>query len=174
LELNKGQTRGMIVIVVGFVIAIIAGISLSFLAVEVLSTSQVLIAGVIVFVIVSPLFAYGVYTYARSTEADAYATNEEMEKPRQLLDILREKGQGEINELANQLETTPENIKSYIKDLSDLALISGIVDNTNGVIAVVNPMVIEAIETCKTCGDPLEITGNLTVCEHCGTEYYKI
>lgn len=174
MELNKGQIRGMIAIVIGFVIAIIAGISLSFFAVDVLTTSQTLIVGVLVFVFVSPLFVYGVYTYARSTEAEVYATNEEMEKPRLLLDILREQGQGHIAELATQLETTPESIKSYIKDLSDLTLFSGIVDETNGVIAVVNPMVIEAIDTCKTCQNPIEITGNLTVCRHCGTEYYKI
>lgn len=171
--MNKGQIRGMIAIVMGFMIVIIASIILSFLAVDTLTTIQLIMVAVVVFLLVSPIFAYGVYTYARSTEEEAYATNEEMEKPRQLLDILREQEQGDVITFANQLEISPDAIKSYIQDLGQLALFSGIADWENGVIAMVEPMVIEAIDNCKTCENPIEIAGNITICKHCGTEYYK-
>ncbi len=171
--MNKGQTRGMIAIVLGFVVVVIAGIALSFLANDVLSPTQILITAVVVFLFVSPFFAYGVFTYARSTEEEAFATNEEMEKPRQLLDILREDGHGELGDLAERLDTTPAAIRAYITDLSQLDLFSGIADWENEVLALVNPMVIEAIDSCKTCQNPIEVTDKVTICKHCGTEYYK-
>ena len=171
--MNKGQTRGMVAIVIGFIVVIIAGIALSFLATDMLSTTEVILVAVFVFVFVSPLFAYGVYTYARSTEVEVYATNEEMEKPRQLLDILREQGHGDIIALSTQLETSPPKIKAYIADLSQLELFSGIADWENGVIALLNPAVIETIDTCKTCQHPIKISGNVTICKYCNTEYYK-
>lgn len=172
--MNKGQTRGMIAITIGFILIVIAGITLSFLVVDRLSGSQTLVVAVLIFLFVSPIFAYGVYTYARSTEEEAYATNEEMEKPRQLLDILREQEHGDVIELANQLETSPSELKAYIQDLSQLSLFSGIADWENDVIAMVEPMVIESIENCKTCQNPIEISGNITICQHCRTEYYKL
>jgi len=171
--MNKGQIRGMIAIVFGFIIVVIAGIVLSFLATDILSTSQVLITAAVVFLFVSPIFVYGVFTYARATEEEAYATNEEMEKSRQLLDILREEEHGEVHELAQQLGTTPAAIRAYIADLSQLDLFSGIADWENGVIAIVNPIVIEAIDTCKTCQNSIKITDKITICKHCGTEYHK-
>ena len=171
--MNKGQTRGMIAIVSGFIIVVIAGIALSFLAGDILSTTQIIITAVIVFLVVSPIFAYGIFIYARSTEEESYATNEEMEKPRQLLDILREQEYGEVPVLAQKLGTTPANIRSYITDLSQLELFSGVADWENGVIAIVNPLVIEAMENCKTCQNPIDITDKVTICKHCGTEYYK-
>lgn len=163
----------MVAIITGFIITIIAGLTLSFLATT-LSSNQVIIAGVVTFIVISPLFGYGVYTYARSTEAEAYQTNEDMEKPRLLLDILREEGHGDVIDLAQRLETSPQAIHHYIEDLSQLNLFSGIADWDNGVIAMLEPTVIHAIQTCKTCQNPINIDKNKTVCPHCATEYYTL
>ncbi|MGB7341489.1 MAG: hypothetical protein WBC91_21510 [Phototrophicaceae bacterium] len=162
----------MVAIVAGFIITVIIGLILSLFATNLLSPTQVITIGVITFIVISPLFGYGVYTYARSTEAEAYQTNEDMEKPRLLLDILRDNGHGDVLELANQLETHPEVIRHYIDDLSQLGLFSGIADWENGMIAMIPTTVIQAIETCRTCQNPISIAGDLTICPHCATEYY--
>lgn len=172
--MNKGQTRGMLAIGFGFLIITFAGIALSFLAINVLTTPQTFISAIIVFIVSSPLFGYGILTYARSTEDEAYATNDDMEKPRLLLDYLHEHGQSDISILAKELDTTPSNIKQYINELSELSLFSGIIDWDNGLIALAKPSVIEALDICKSCKNPIKIYGNVTTCQHCGTEYYRL
>ncbi|GAB5492111.1 MAG: hypothetical protein Phog2KO_23260 [Phototrophicaceae bacterium] len=172
--MNTGQTKGMILITLGFVIIVIAGITLSFLAGSVLNSAQTLLAGIIIFIVLAPIFGYGILTYARATEAETYVMNTDMEKPRLLMDYLREHGQADISLLADELQTTPKEIQSYIQDLSDLSLFSGIADWDNGVIAMLQPSVIEALDKCKNCKNPIKILNNATTCQHCGTEYYKL
>ena len=172
--MNTGQTKGMILISFGFVTIAIAGITLSFLAGDILTTTQTITAGIIIFIVLAPIFGYGILTYARATEAESYITNTDMEKPRLLMDYLRKHGQADINLLADELQTTPKEIQSYIQDLSDLSLFSGIADWDNGIIAMLQPSVIEALDKCKNCKNPIKILNNATTCQHCGTEYYKL
>ena len=170
--MNKGQTRGIIAISIAFVIATIGGIGLSFLAVD-LSIGQVLTSAFVIFVVIVPFFGYGIYTYARHTQEKSALTNDEMEKPRQLLDLLRQQGQADVDTLAQDLDTTPAVIRGYVDDLVQLALFNGIADWDNGVIAMANPMVMAAIDQCKNCENTLNIQTGTTVCVQCGTEYYK-
>lgn len=172
--MNKGQIRGMIAIGFGFVIVTLAGITLSFLAGNVLTTTQTIISAILIFLALTPIFGYGILTYARSTEDEAYATNDDMEKPRLLLDYLRLHGQADITQLAEELDTSPSQIKRYIDDLSQLSLFSGIADWDNQVIAIVEPVVINTLDACKSCKNPIKILNNKTTCQHCGTEYYKL
>ncbi len=172
--MNNGQIKGMVAIAIGFAIVTIAGITLSFLAGEVLNTTQTIISASLIFVVLTPLFGYGILTYARSTENEAYATNEDMEKPRLLLDYLRSHGQADVTQLANELDTIPSQIKRYIDDLSQLSLFSGIADWDNGIIAMVEPSVMNTLDTCKNCKKPIKILDNKTICQHCATEYYKL
>lgn len=172
--MNKGQIRGMIAIGFGFVIITLAGITLSFLAGSVLTTTQTIISAVLIFIALSPVFGYGILTYARSTEDDAYATNDDMEKPRLLLDYLRLHGQADITRLAEELGATPSQIKSYINDLSELSLFSGITDWDNEIIAIIEPSVMNDLDACMSCKNPIKIIDNKTTCLHCGTVYYRL
>jgi len=172
--MNNGQIRGMLAIGFGFAVVTLAGIALSFLAGSILTTTQTIISAILIFLALTPVFAYGILTYARSTEDEAYATNDDMEKPRLLLDYLRLHGQADITQLAEELETTPRQIKSYVDDLSQLSLFSGIVDWSNEVIAIVEPSMMNTLDTCKSCKNPIKILDNRTTCQHCGTEYYKL
>lgn len=172
--MNTGQTKGMIAISLGFILITLASITLSFLTGNILSTTQTIIAGIIIFIVFTPVFGYGIFTYARATEAESYITHTDMEKPRLVMDYLREHGQADISILAQEFNISPHEIQSYINDLSDLSLFSGIADWDNGIIAMVNPIVIEALDTCKNCKNPIKILNNVTTCQHCGTEYYKL
>lgn len=171
--MTKGQVQGVISIAIAFVIATIGGIALSFLAINTLKVEQVLFLASLIFLLTLPFFVYGIYTYAKHTQEKSTLTNDEMEKPRLLLDLLREHGQADVLILAEQLETTPQAIKSYIENLNQLELFSGIADWENNVIAIFNPTVIGAIDRCKSCDNPISIETGRTVCSTCGTEYYK-
>lgn len=171
--MNDGQRRGAIAITIGFVLVALGGFALSFVAGGVLTPTQVVMVGILFFLVVSPIFGYGIYTYAKFSEASALATNDEMEKPRLLLDMLREHPQADIHILANQLETTPEMIVTYIDDLARLDLFTGIVDVDNAVLAIVEPVVLNALESCKTCSAAILVQDGITVCATCGTRYYR-
>lgn len=171
--MNEGQRRGTVAIGVGFVLVAIGGVIFSLFAGDVLTVGQIVLGGVIFFLLVSPLFGYGIYTYARFSEASALETNDEMEKPRQLLDLLREQDYGDITLLAETLDTQPQAIRAYIDELVALNIFSGIADWENGVLAVIEPTVLDALDTCRTCHTPLRIVTSVTICPTCETHYYR-
>ncbi|MEO1162324.1 MAG: hypothetical protein AAFV98_00950 [Chloroflexota bacterium] len=171
--MNNGQRRGTFAIGIGFVLVAIGGVILSLFAGNVLTAGQVVLGGIIFFLIVSPLFGYGIYTYARFSEASALETNEEMEKPRQLLDLLREQGHSDIITLAETLDTQPEMIRGYIDDLVALNIFSGIADWENGMLAVIEPTVLDALASCRTCKTTISIKSGVTICPTCYTHYYR-
>jgi hypothetical protein len=167
LNLNAGQRRGAIVIGIAFILTAITGIGLSYLAIA-WETSALIGAGVVAFIVLAPLFAYGIYTYGRHSQEEAPA--EDMTIPRQLLDMLREGGASNIALLAVDLGVP--SIKPIIDDLSRLELFSGIVDWEAGTVALLEPTVVASIETCKHCGRPIEIQRGLSICQNCRTEYH--
>lgn len=170
--MNAGQKQGMIAIGIGFVLTVIASLALSYLTSD---TMSLLISAVIIFLLIAPLFGFGIYRYAKSTQEERTSLAEEMEKPRQLLDILKEKGQADIRFLSDELHSNPEEIKAMIADLTALQLFSGIVNWEDGLIAMVDPDLLQLIDICKNCQNPIEIKeATVTICTHCGTEYHRI
>lgn len=170
--MNSGRSRGLIAIVTGLFVVVIAGIILSFLSESVLSLNMTITIGIIIFLLVSPLLGYGIYTYARHTQDVSTATNDEMQKPRQLLDILRHEEQMDVTILASQLDVPLINIKNYIDDLSQLELFAGMTDWHNGKIQLISPQVLQSIQHCHTCASLIEIHQGITQCQNCQTEYH--
>jgi hypothetical protein len=167
LNLNAGQQRGAIAIGIAFVLTAITGIVLSYLAIN-WETSALFGVGLLAFLLLAPLFAYGIYTYGRHSQEEAPA--EEMTIPRQLLELLREKGAIDIVKLEHDLAVN--SIKPIIDDLSRLELFNGIVDWEAGTIALLEPSVIASIENCKHCSKPIDVSRGITVCQNCETEYH--
>jgi hypothetical protein len=167
LNLNAGQRRGAIAIGIAFVFTALLGIGLSFLAIN-WDTTALFGAGFLAFILIAPLFAYGIYTYGRHSQEEVPA--EDMTIPRQLLDILREQGASDIAMLSVDLGVA--SIKPIIDELSRLELFNGIVDWDAGTIALLEPTVIASIEKCKHCSQVIAIHRGLTICQNCGTEYH--
>lgn len=170
--MNTGQKQGMIAIGVGFVLTVLAGFLLAILAND---TTSLLISATIVFLLIAPILGFGIYRYAKSTQDERISTAEEMEKPRQLLDILRERGQADISSLSQELDASPDEIKTMIDDLISLELFSGIINWDDGIIAIIDSNVLGLIDACKNCQNPIEMKEQtVTICTHCGTEYHRI
>jgi predicted PurR-regulated permease PerM len=173
--MNSGQKQGMVIIAFGFILTVIAGVTLAFLANEILDTLALTISAVIAFLLLAPIFGFGIYRYANSTQEAINVLADEMEKPRQLLDILKAKGQTDIESLSRELDTSPSEIKTMIDDLSDLELFSGIINWDKGIIAIIDSSILNLMETCKNCTKPITMEEHsVTVCAHCGTEYHQI
>ncbi|MGJ3238962.1 MAG: hypothetical protein ACFE0Q_09690 [Anaerolineae bacterium] len=171
--MNRGQTNGIIAIVSGLVLTIIASIILSFLAVDRLNPSQVVIASVVIFLFLAPLFGYGIFTYARSAEAQMLITNEEMVKPRQLYEMLFTNTPQNINTLATALDSSPEQIRVYIEELVQLGLFSGYANWQTGEIQLLQRFVIKSLDQCAICSQQISINALEQTCSHCYTTYYQ-
>lgn len=167
LNLNAGQRRGAIAIGLAFGLTVVAGIALSYLAIN-WETSALLGAGFMVFLLLAPIFGYGIFTYAKFSQEEALA--DEMTAPRQLLDMLRAEGASNITDVA--LDLGVPSLKPIIADLSRLELFNGIVDWQAGTIALLEPSVMASIETCKHCQKPIQISRGVTICPNCATEYH--
>ena len=167
LNLNPGQRRGAILIGIAFVLTAIAGVVLSYLAIS-WETNALLGAGLLVFLLLAPLFGFGIYLYGQNSQQEAFA--EDMTIPRQLLDILREQAVSNIVDVS--LDLGVASIKPIVNELSRLELFNGIVDWEAGTIALQEPSVMASIENCKHCGQAIEIVRGKTVCQNCGTEYH--
>jgi hypothetical protein len=152
---------------IAFGLTVLAGIALSFLALS-WETGAIIGTAVLLFFLLSPLLAYGIYTFARASQEEELA--EEMTAPRQLLDMLRESHSGNITDLAIDLGVA--SLKPIIADLSKLELFNGIVDWDAGTITMLEPAVMASIETCKHCGKAIQISRGITLCPNCATEYH--
>lgn len=173
--MNIMRRQGSVAIALGFVLTVIAGLILAFLANDTLDTFQLLISAGIVFVLVAPIFGFGIYRYASSAQAEAHLVADEMEKPRQLLDILKANGQADLETLSRELGSSADEIKAMIDDLISLELFSGIINWDEGIIALIDPNVLKLIDTCKNCHNPISMKeSGVTICPHCGTQYYQI
>jgi multisubunit Na+/H+ antiporter MnhG subunit len=171
-SMNTRQKQGIIAIIVGFVLTTIAGLALTFFAND---TFGLLLSAVFIFLLIAPIFGFGIYRYAQSSQEESVLLAEEMEKPRQLLDILKEKGQADIASLSQELDSDASNIKTMIEDLISLNLFRGIINWDDGIIALVDPNVLALMETCKNCSQPIDMNEQgVTICKHCGTEYHQI
>ena len=168
LDLNSGQRRGAIVIFFGFLIATFAGL---FLSVSGLPTGQLLTFGGLAFLILSPVFIFGVYTYVNSSLDDAGIT--EMEQQRKMLTIIQQRGSIQVGDLADELSIPVERIKPLIDDLSRLELFSGILIPDDGMIIHRSSSLLKSMTHCENCRQPISI-GNapMTICPHCATEYH--
>jgi hypothetical protein len=166
-NLNAGQRRGAVALGIAFGLTVLAGIALSFLALS-WETSAILGTALVLFLLITPLLAYGIYTFATASQEEDLA--EEMTVPRQLLDMLRENGSGNITDLAIDLGVT--SLKPIIADLSRLELFNGIVEWNSGTITLLDPAVMASIESCKACKKPIQIKRGITICPNCATEYH--
>ncbi len=170
--MNSGRLVGIILIVVGFGIAVIASL---WLATQVtsgqLQSGGALVGGGIAFIPVALLAGFGIYLYVQGgKEAE---TESEMQKQRQLLDIVKSRGQVAVSDLALEMRTSVDNVKNLVHELVGLQVFSGYVNWDKGIIYSSDAANLRTLDKCKNCGGEIKLVGKGTVaCPFCGTEYF--
>ena len=170
--MNSGRLVGIILIVVGFGIAVIASL---WLATQVtsgqLQSGGALVGGGIAFIPVALLAGFGIYLYVQGgKEAESES---EMQKQRQLLDIVKSRGQVAVSDLALEMRTSVDNVKKLVHELVGLQVFSGYVNWDKGIIYSSDAANLRKLDKCKNCGGEIKLVGKGTVaCPFCGTEYF--
>ncbi len=170
--MNSGRLVGIILIVVGFGIAVIAGL---WLATQVtsgqLQSGGALVGGGIAFIPVALLAGFGIYLYVQGgKEAESES---EMQKQRQLLDIVKSRGQVAVSDLALEMKTNVDTVRSMVHQLVGLQVFSGYINWDKGILYSSDASKLRELQKCKNCGGEIKLAGKgVVVCPFCGTEYF--
>lgn len=170
--MNTGRLVGIILIVVGFGVAVIAGLWLAFqVSSESLSGGGALVGAGIAFIPVALLVGFGIYMFVQGgKEAEEESS---MQKQRQLLDIVKSRGQVSVPDLAMEMQISVEVVKDLVHQLVGLQVFSGYVNWQEGVLYSSDASKLRELEKCKNCGGEISLAGKgVVTCKFCGTEYF--
>jgi hypothetical protein len=96
-----------------------------------------------------------------------------MQKQRQLLDIVKSRGQVDITDLAIEMKSSAESIKQIVHQLVGLGVFSGYVNWDDGTLYSSDARHLRDLKNCEKCGAPIQLVGKGVVkCKFCGTEYF--
>jgi hypothetical protein len=170
--MNTSRLSGIILIVVGLGIAIIAGL---WLAVQLssgeTSTGGTILGAGLAFIPIALMVAAGVYLITRGgVEA---AENATMQQQRQLLDILKSRGQVSVSDMALEMNTSVDSVKDMVYQLVGLQVFSGYANWESGMLYSAEASQLRTLDKCKNCGGDISLVGKGVVrCKYCGTEYF--
>jgi len=126
----KKTQLGLLLIGLGFILAISGGL---YLAASDFETSAFALRGVIVFGVIVPLIAVGIYFYSRP-QAEEAEPESFVRQQRELMDTLRSHHQMTFSEAAQQLAVSEEAVVEMVNQLITLEIFNGEVDWQKGIL----------------------------------------
>ena len=169
--MNSSRLVGIILAIVGLGVAIIAGLWIASQVAAGMTTGGALVGAGIAFIPVALLVGAGIYLY---TQGGAQAEEESvMRKQRQLLDILKSRGQVSVEDMALEMHASVDSVKDMVHQLVGLQVFSGYVNWNDGILYSEDASKLRELRNCKNCGGDIRLAGKgVVVCPYCGTEYF--
>ncbi|MDX1662218.1 MAG: hypothetical protein R3272_00390 [Candidatus Promineifilaceae bacterium] len=126
--------------------------------------------GIFGLVLLLPLGA-GIFLFWKGgQEAEAA---EHGQQQRELLNIVKTRGQVPISDLAIQMDVSRQRVQDLLHELVGKGLFSGYVNWDEGMLYSQQASQLRERSTCAVCGGELELAGQGVVrCPYCGTEYF--
>jgi len=171
--MNSGRVIGIILIVAGVGICLIASVWL--VAGQVAGNFEDLAAPIlglgIAFVLVAPLVAVGAFMIVRGrSDAAQFA---EVEKERKLLGMVQARGQVNVSDVALELDASRDKVRGWIYDLVDKGLFAGYINWDEGTLYSKGAAKMRGDHKCPNCGGQVELAGKGVVkCPFCATEIF--
>lgn len=171
---GSGRTIGIILIVLGVAACGMVGL---WAAAEMASSDALTPGGAalalacVFFLIAAPLIGVGAYLVVRGQrEARELA---EVDKQRQLLNIVLTRGQVTIADLVLELRSTSDQVKAWIYDLVGKGLFSGYINWSDGVLYSRQASQMRDGKKCPNCGGEQAFSGKgVITCRYCGSELF--
>jgi hypothetical protein len=122
-------------------------------------------------VLVLPLLGGGAFMLWRGgKEAAAEA---EADKQRDLLNMVKTRGQVAISDLVIELRSSRDEVNHMLHELVGMGLFSGYVNWDEGMLYSRQASELRKLTNCQHCDGELELAGKGVVrCPYCGTEYF--
>lgn len=167
-----GRTIGIILIAIGVIgCVILAALMGSYALDDSLPRSAAVLGfGLGAAVLILPLAAgaFMIWKGGQEAAADARA-----DKQRQLLNMVKTRGQVAISDLAIEMDASRDDVQAMLHDLVGKGLFSGYVNWDEGMLYSRQASQLRERSTCEVCGGQLELAGQGVIrCPYCGTEYF--
>ena len=168
--MSTGKTVGVILIIVGLIIPALGLIwGLANLG-SGLETSGFVFALALVVLIGLPFLGVGAYMVVRGRAEEVQMA--EVQKQKQILNMVTTRGQISIAETALELDVSRDQIKAWVYDLVGKGLFSGYINWKDGQLISRRAADLRGNQ-CPQCGGQVELSGKGVVsCPYCGTEVY--
>lgn len=169
----SGRVVGTILIAAGVILGIVITAWLVFGLNEgnLEGSGAVLGLGLLLGLIVLPLVGAGIYLLLRG-QAEAKEL-QVIGQQRKLLDMVKTRGQLNIDDAVLELNTSRSKVQDYLHALVGRELFSGYVDWDRGMLYSVDASELNGRSTCPNCGGQLELAGKgLIKCPYCGAEIF--
>ncbi len=169
--MNSSRLAGGVLSIIGLGIALIAGLWLATQVSVGMSAGGALLGAGLVFIPIALLLGFGVYLFLRGgTEAKQLST---MQQQRQLLDIVKSRGQVTVSDMAVEMTVPADVVKDLVYQLVGLQVFSGYINWNEGVLYSSDASKLRELSKCKNCGGDIVLAGKgVVVCKFCGTEYF--
>ncbi|MFN8377123.1 MAG: hypothetical protein U0452_00485 [Anaerolineae bacterium] len=170
--MNSSKLIGIVLAVVGFGIALIGGLWIgSQLKSESLQAGGALLGAGLIFIPVALLVGGGIYLFNQGGKEQQRTS--EMQRQRQLLDIVKSRGQVSVQDVAVEMGIPVSEVKNLVHQLVGLQVFSGYVNWDEGTLYSVEASQLRTLDKCKNCGGELRLSGKgVVTCRFCGTEYF--
>src|SRR5687768_4547564 len=111
--MNTGRLVGILLTIAGIVVAVLSGLWIaSQVSAGLILTDGALVSAGVAFIPVALLVGFGIYMYVQgSSQAEVEST---MHKQRQLLDIVKSRGQVSVNDLALEMNASVDAVKDMV------------------------------------------------------------
>jgi hypothetical protein len=168
-----GRTLGVILIIGGIVVGIIIAALMFVYTREGSLTSGAATLGLLLGFLVLVLPQIGVGAFLLWRGGKEATTTARANRQRQLLSIVKSRGQVDIGDLAIEMGATKNEIHDMIHELVGMGLYSGYINWNEGTLYSKQADSLRSITQCYHCGGKLELAGKgVVACPYCGTEYY--
>lgn len=170
--MNSSKLIGLVLMVVGFGLALVAGLWIaSQVAGGALQSGGALLGAGLIFIPVALLAGGGIYLFFQGGKEQQRTS--EMQLQRKVLDIVRSRGQVSVQDLAVEMGIPAAQVKDIVHQLVGLQVFSGYVNWDDGVLYSVDASQLRTLDKCKNCGGELRLSGKgVVTCRFCGTEYF--
>lgn len=170
--MNSSKLIGIVLAIAGFAIALIGGLWMaSQVQSGALQAGGALLGAGLLFIPVALLVGGGIYLLNQGGK-EVQRTSE-MQRQRQVLDIVKSRGQVSVQDVALEMGVPVSTVKDIVHQLVGLQVFSGYVNWDDGTLYSVDASQLRALDKCKNCGGELRLSGKgVVTCRFCGTEYF--
>lgn len=170
--MSGNRLIGVILTIVGLGLALIAGLWLaSQVSTGALTAGGAALGAGLAFIPVAALTGFGLYLYVKGG-AQAQADSQ-MQKQRRLLDIVKSRGQVSVNDVALEMATSVDDVRTIIHQLVGLQVFSGYINWKDGTVYSAEAASLRDLKQCRNCGGEIVLAGKgVVTCKYCGTEYF--
>ena len=168
-----GRILGIILIAGGIIVGIIITALMMVYSREGSLTTGAATLGWVLGIAVLVLPQLGIGAFLLWKGSQEAATAEKADKERELLNIVKSRGQVDIRDVAIEMQVSKDEVHDMLHDLVGMGLYSGYINWDEGVLYSSQASQLRELTQCKHCGGQLELAGKGVIrCPFCGTEYF--